>query len=142
MQDALERLPLAASYLRPVINATGIVLHTNLGRAALSAAAVATLSRAAGYVDVEFDLEGGRRAARGRVTLAALRGLLPEAGDLLGVNNGAAALLLAVTALGAGREMIISTTQIESALNAVIGMNEGPRCWPPRIDRHAEGVGD
>lgn len=112
VQDSLARLPAAATILRPVINATGVVLHTNLGRAPLSAAAVAALSRAAGYVDVEFDLQGGRRAARGRGTLAALRAQLPEAGGVMVVNNGAAALLLAVTALGTGREMIISRGEL------------------------------
>ena len=112
VQDALDRVPVAATSLRPVINATGVVLHTNLGRAALSAAAVTALSRAAGYVDVEFNLEDGRRAARGRGTLAALRARLPEAGDVLVVNNGAAALLLSVTALGAGREVIISRGEL------------------------------
>jgi L-seryl-tRNA(Ser) seleniumtransferase len=112
VQDALDHVPAAATILRPVINATGVVLHTNLGRAPLSAAAVAALSRAAGYVDVEFDLQGGRRAARGRGTLAALRAQLPEAGGVMVVNNGAAALLLAVTALGTGREIIISRGEL------------------------------
>ena len=57
----------------PVINATGVVLHTNLGRAPLSAAAQAAVAAAAGYVDVEFDLATGQRARRGRGLLAALR---------------------------------------------------------------------
>ena len=85
----------------PVINATGTVLHTNLGRAPLSDAAREALIAAAGYVDVEYDLADGRRAARGRGALAALRAALPDAGDVMVVNNGAAALLLAVTVLAA-----------------------------------------
>jgi len=95
----LQALPPRASSLRPVLNATGAVLHTNLGRAALSGAALDALVAAAGPVDIEFDLATGRRAARGRGTLAALRTALPDAGDVLVVGNGAAALLLAVTAL-------------------------------------------
>ncbi len=94
--------------MRPVINATGAVLHTNLGRAPLSARAVDAVVDAAGYTDVEYDLATGRRARRGRGALAALRAAVPDAGDVLVVNNGAAALLLAVTALAAGREVLWS----------------------------------
>ena len=101
-------LPESASSLHRVLNATGVVLHTNLGRAPLSNAAVAAMTAAAGYVDVEFDLVTCRRAARGRGTIAALLELVPTAQDALVVNNGAAALLLAVTALAAGREVIVS----------------------------------
>jgi L-seryl-tRNA(Ser) seleniumtransferase len=108
VDDVLTRLPDHASSMRPVLNATGVVLHTNLGRAALSDAARAALVAAAGYVDVEFDLADGARAGRGRGALRALRSALPEAGDVLVVNNGAAALLLAVTALAQGREVIWS----------------------------------
>ncbi|GAC1340372.1 MAG: L-seryl-tRNA(Sec) selenium transferase [Candidatus Dormibacteria bacterium] len=108
VSEVLAQLPAAATTLRPVLNATGIVLHTNLGRAALSEAAVAALSAAAGYVDVEFDLATGARARRGRGAMDALRAALPDAGDVLVVNNGAAALLLAVTTLAAGREVVWS----------------------------------
>jgi L-seryl-tRNA(Ser) seleniumtransferase len=93
---------------RAVLNATGVVLHTNLGRAPLGPAAVAALSDAAGYVDVEFDLATGQRARRGRGMLDALRRAVPDAGDVHVVNNGAAALVLATTALAAGREIVIS----------------------------------
>jgi L-seryl-tRNA(Ser) seleniumtransferase len=93
---------------RPVLNATGVVLHTNLGRAPLGPVAVAALGDAAGYVDVEFDLATGQRARRGRGMLDALRRAVPDAGDVHVVNNGAAALVLATTALAAGREIVVS----------------------------------
>jgi L-seryl-tRNA(Ser) seleniumtransferase len=103
--------PPAAS-LRRVINATGVVLHTNLGRAALSDEARAALQSAGGYVDVEYDLETGQRARRGRGALAALTRAVPAAGDALIVNNGAAALVLATTALAAGREVVVSRGEL------------------------------
>jgi L-seryl-tRNA(Ser) seleniumtransferase len=104
----LRALPAAATTLRRVVNATGVVLHTNLGRAPLSTAAVEALSIAAGYVDVEFDLGAGTRARRGRGTLAALRAAVPDAAAVHVVNNGAAALLLATMALADGREVVVS----------------------------------
>ena len=106
--EAAAALPAGATTLRPVLNATGVVLHTNLGRAPLSAAAVQALEVAAGCVDVEYDVADGSRARRGRGTLAALRTAVPDAEDVLVVNNGAAALVLATTALAAGREVVIS----------------------------------
>jgi len=106
--EAVAALPDSAASIRPVINATGVVLHTNLGRATLSEAAVQALVRAAGPTDVEFDLADGRRARRGRGALAALQAAVPAAGAVAVVNNGAAALVLATTALAAGREVIIS----------------------------------
>ena len=108
VQRVLDRLPARASTLAPVINATGVVLHTNLGRAALSAAAVEAVVAASGYVDVEFDLAEGVRASRGRGALDALAFAVPAAESVVVVNNGAAALLLAVTTLAAGREIVIS----------------------------------
>ncbi len=105
---AVAALPATAGGLRPVLNATGVVLHTNLGRAALSAAAREAILAAAGHTDVELDLVSGRRAGRGRTALAALRDAVPEAGDVHVVNNGAAALVLAATALAAGREIVVS----------------------------------
>jgi L-seryl-tRNA(Ser) seleniumtransferase len=110
--DAARRLPTAAGSLRRVLNATGVVLHTNLGRAPLGAAAVQAVVAAAGYTDVEYDLDEGRRARRGRQALAALRAAVPAAEDVLVVNNGAAALLLAATALAAGREMLVSRGEL------------------------------
>jgi L-seryl-tRNA(Ser) seleniumtransferase len=109
---AVASLPPAASSMRPVINATGVVLHTNLGRAPLSAAAVNALTSAAGYVDVEFDTETGRRARRGRGTLEALAAAVPDAQAVHVVNNGAAALVLAATALAAGRDIVVSRGEL------------------------------
>ena len=104
----LAALPARATTLTPVLNATGVVIHTNLGRAPLSAAAVEAMAAAAGPVDVELDLATGMRTARGRGTTAALLERLPEAEAALVVNNGAAALVLATTALAAGREVVVS----------------------------------
>lgn len=102
----LARLPTPP---RRVINATGVVLHTNLGRAPLAASAVDAMQHAAGYTDVEFDLATGQRATRGRGALAALQAAVPDAGGVLVVNNGAAALALATTALAQhAAEVIVS----------------------------------
>ena len=105
-------LPAAASTMRAVLNATGVVLHTNLGRAPLSPAAVQAVVTAAGYVDVEYDTGTGARARRGRGALDALRAAVPAAQDVHVVNNGAAALVLAATALAAGREIVISRAEL------------------------------
>ena len=112
IDDVLRGLPARATSLRPVINATGTVLHTNLGRAPLSPAARDALIAASGYVDVEYDLADGTRAARGRATLAALRAAMPAAGDVMVVNNGAAALLLVITVLASGREVVWSRGEL------------------------------
>jgi L-seryl-tRNA(Ser) seleniumtransferase len=98
---AVHRLPVAATSLRPVVNATGIVVHTNLGRAPLSEAAVEAVRTAAGATDVEMDLVSGRRGPRGAGALAALAAAVPDAGGVHVVNNGAAALALAAVALSA-----------------------------------------
>jgi L-seryl-tRNA(Ser) seleniumtransferase len=112
VEHVLDHLPARAISLTPVINATGTVLHTNLGRAPLSNAARDALAVAAGYVDVEYDLDDGRRASRGRGALVALRAALPDAGDVMVVNNGAAALLLAVTVLAPGLEVVWSRGEL------------------------------
>ncbi|HEX3390138.1 MAG TPA: L-seryl-tRNA(Sec) selenium transferase [Streptosporangiaceae bacterium] len=101
-------LPASATTLRPVINATGVLLHTNLGRAPLSEAARAALATSAGCTDVEYDLATGQRARRGRGALDALRAACPAAHDVHIVNNNAAALVLTATALASGREIIVS----------------------------------
>ncbi len=98
----------SATSLRPVLNATGVVVHTNLGRAPLSDAAVEALVAASGYVDVELDLASGVRSRRGAGARSALLAAVPDAEDALIVNNGAAALVLATTALAANREVIVS----------------------------------
>jgi L-seryl-tRNA(Ser) seleniumtransferase len=108
----LGRLPTGAASMRPVLNATGVVLHTNLGRAPLSAAAVEAVVAASGATDVELDLVTGRRARRGRSALDALREAVPDAEDVHVVNNGAAALLLAATALAQGREIVVSRGEL------------------------------
>jgi L-seryl-tRNA(Ser) seleniumtransferase len=105
---ALAALPVAATGMRRVINATGVVVHTNLGRAPLSDAAVAALGVAAGATDVELDLDTGRRGRRGRSALAALADAVPDAEAVHVVNNGAAALALVACALGQGREVVVS----------------------------------
>ena len=105
---AVAALPAGAATLTPVINATGVLLHTNLGRAPLSGAAADALLAAAGCTDVEFDLVSGTRGRRGRGTLTALAAAVPAAESVHVVNNNAAALVLAATALAAGREILIS----------------------------------
>jgi L-seryl-tRNA(Ser) seleniumtransferase len=109
---ALAALPPHASSLRPVLNATGVALHTNLGRAPLSAAAVEAIRAAAGTTDVELDLATGRRARRGRGALQALAHKVPAAEAVHVVNNGAAALVLAATALAQGREIVLSRGEL------------------------------
>ncbi len=98
--------------LRRVINATGIVLHTNLGRAPLAPEAVAHLvDVAGGYCNVEMDLGSGKRGGR----LAGVRGLLCRltgAEDALVVNNNAAAVLLCLSALAAGRGVLTSRGEL------------------------------
>ncbi|MET7315964.1 L-seryl-tRNA(Sec) selenium transferase [Streptomyces thermoviolaceus] len=109
---AVALLPRTAGGLRPVINATGVLLHTNLGRAPLSAAARLAVLDAAGPTDVELDLVTGVRARRGRSVLQALRERVPSADAAHVVNNGAAALVLAATALATGREIVVSRGEL------------------------------
>ena len=98
--------------LRPAINATGIVLHTNLGRAPLAAAALAAVEAVSrGYSNLEFDLEAGTRGIRTQgiePLLASLTGA--QAG--LAVNNAAAAVLLALSAIAGGGEVIVSRGEL------------------------------
>jgi L-seryl-tRNA(Ser) seleniumtransferase len=110
--EAVAGLPPLAATLTPVINATGVLLHTNLGRAPLSAAARAAVQAAAGTTDLEFDLGSGLRGRRGRGMLGALAAAVPEAEAVHVVNNNAAALVLAATALAAGREIIVSRGEL------------------------------
>jgi L-seryl-tRNA(Ser) seleniumtransferase len=108
----LARLPAVPATLRPVLNATGVLVHTNLGRAPLSVAARAAVLAAAGTTDVELDLATGRRGPRGAGALAALAAAVPDAGAVHVVNNGAAALVLAATALAAGREIVLARGEL------------------------------
>jgi L-seryl-tRNA(Ser) seleniumtransferase len=112
VDHVVAALPASASSLRSVINATGVVVHTNLGRAPLSSAAVDAVVTAAGHTDVELDLLTGRRGPRGRGALAALAAAVPDAGAVHVVNNGAAALALTACALGAGREVVVARGEL------------------------------
>ncbi len=105
---AVAALPPLAASLTRVLNATGVLLHTNLGRAPLSAAAADALTAAAGCTDLEFDLATGSRGRRGAAMLAALAAAVPQAEAVHVVNNNAAALVLAATALAAGSEIVLS----------------------------------
>jgi L-seryl-tRNA(Ser) seleniumtransferase len=104
----LERPP----SLRPVLNATGVIVHTNLGRAPLAAAAIERVAQvAAGASTLEYDLEAGRRGSRHDHLSGLLAGLTgAEAG--LAVNNNAAAVLLCLAALAGGGEVLISRGQL------------------------------
>ncbi len=108
----LEALPPTASSLRPVLNATGVLVHTNLGRAPLSPAAVEAITAAAGTTDVELDLTTGRRGPRGEAAIGALLDAVPAAEAAIVVNNCAAALALVATAFGQGRELVIARGEL------------------------------
>ncbi|HKW58208.1 MAG TPA: L-seryl-tRNA(Sec) selenium transferase [Candidatus Dormibacteraeota bacterium] len=97
--------------LRRVLNASGVILHTNLGRAPLSKAAMDALAVAAGYSNLELDLETGKRGERAAL-VAGLLSALFGAQAALAVNNNAAALLLALTALCKGKEVVVSRGQL------------------------------
>ena len=98
--------------LRPVINATGVVLHTNLGRAPLARPAIdAIVATAGGFTNLEYDLERGVRGSRASHCVQLLRELT-GADDALVVNNGAGALVLALHALASGREAIVSRGEL------------------------------
>jgi L-seryl-tRNA(Ser) seleniumtransferase len=98
--------------LRRTINASGIVIHTNLGRAPLAREAIAAMSEvAAGYSNLEFDLPSGTRASRTAGIEPLLRDLT-GAEAALAANNGAAAILLALAALADGGEVIVSRGEL------------------------------
>jgi L-seryl-tRNA(Ser) seleniumtransferase len=102
---------LVAPRLRRVINATGVILHTNLGRAPLSTAAIDALAVAAGYSNLELDLGTGKRGERAALVSDLLTSLFGCEAALV-VNNNAAAVLLALTALARGKEVIVSRGQL------------------------------
>jgi len=98
--------------LRRVINATGVVLHTNLGRAPLAAEARTAIDRVArGYANLEFDLDAGARGSR-YVHCAGLVAELTGAEDALVVNNNAAAVALALDTLARGRAVVVSRGEL------------------------------
>ncbi|MPZ96837.1 MAG: L-seryl-tRNA(Sec) selenium transferase [Propionibacteriales bacterium] len=109
---AVAALPATVSSMRKVVNATGILVHTNLGRAPLSRAAVDALVAAAGTTDVELDLATGQRGVRGRGAVDALAAAVPDVGGVHVVNNCAAALALIATALAQGRDILISRGEL------------------------------
>jgi L-seryl-tRNA(Ser) seleniumtransferase len=110
VRERLERRTGAG--LLPVLNATGVVLHTNLGRAPLADNAIqAMASVAGGYSNLEFDLPSGTRGSRSNHCRALLRATT-GAEDGLVVNNAAGALVLALNALAEGREVLISRGEL------------------------------
>ena len=109
---AEEAARLAQRHPRPVVNATGVVLHTNLGRAPLAPGAARAASEAAAhYSDLELDLASGRRGNRLEALSAKLR-LLSGAPGAYACNNNAAALLLVLDTLARGREVIVSRGEL------------------------------
>jgi L-seryl-tRNA(Ser) seleniumtransferase len=112
-EDVRERLTrqIRASLL-PVLNATGVVLHTNLGRAPLADAAIQAMTRiAGGYTNLEFDLPSGARGSRSDHCRALLQSIT-GAEDGLVVNNAAGALVLVLTAVAEGRDVLVSRGEL------------------------------
>ncbi|MEQ1824619.1 MAG: L-seryl-tRNA(Sec) selenium transferase [Pirellula sp.] len=97
--------------LRPVINATGIILHTNLGRAPLASKAIERMLSVAAYTNLELDIDSGKRSRRGE-NVTRLLAMATGAEDALVVNNCAAATILVLQSLAMGREVIISRGQL------------------------------
>ena len=107
-----ELRALRAPRLRRVLNATGVIVHTNLGRAPLAAEALERVVDAArGYSNLEYELEEGRRGSRQEHVAEALRRLTGAEAALV-VNNNAAAVLLALAALAEGREVVVSRGEL------------------------------
>src|SRR3990170_2647692 len=112
MPPAVAAASRAAGGLTQVINATGVVLHTGLGRARLPEGAARAAARAgAGYSDLEIDRDTGkrgRRTSRAELLLTAITG----AEDALVVNNGAAGVMLALACLARGRQVLVSRGEL------------------------------
>ena len=109
--DITEALDRRSGTLRTVLNAAGVVVHTNLGRAPLSAPAREAVSAAAGYCDLEYDLAQGRRGDRD-ARLAPLLAQACGAQAGIAVNNAAGALVLALAALAGGRGVLVSRGEL------------------------------
>lgn len=110
MEAAIKRL--ASPSLAPVINATGIVMHTNLGRSPLTRSAIENIARVAeGYSNLEYDLATGKRGKRYSHIVHLLR-TVTGAEDAIAVNNNAAAVLLCLAAMARGREVIVSRGEL------------------------------
>jgi L-seryl-tRNA(Ser) seleniumtransferase len=147
----MESLPTTATSLRPVLNATGVVVHTNLGRAPLSKAAVQALVLAAGNTDVELELDTGRRGRRGAGAVEALLAACPEAEAAHVVNNNAAALALLATA-HAGREVVVARGELveigdgfripELLTAAGLVLREVGTTNRVRLEDYADAIGD
>ena len=107
-----ELKSLTAPALRPIVNATGTITHTNLGRSLLSATASESLTQAAtNYVDIEYDLDTGARGHRDRITEPLLQRLTGGEASTI-VNNNAAAVLLALNTLARSKEVIVSRGEL------------------------------
>jgi L-seryl-tRNA(Ser) seleniumtransferase len=104
-------ITVAGSSLQPVINATGVILHTNLGRAPLARTAVERVAALGGYTNIEYDIESGTRGRRD-VHAESLLCRLTAAAAAVVVNNNAAATLLTLAAVAAGREVIVSRGEL------------------------------
>jgi len=100
-----------AAGIRRVINATGVVIHTNLGRAPLSRSAVGAVAAAAGYSSIEYDIQNGARGPRSPRVISLLTHLT-GAEDALIVNNCAAAAMLALSVFAQGREVVVSRGEL------------------------------
>ena len=108
----VARLDQVKPTLRPVVNASGVVIQTNLGRAPLSRAALAAMAEVGGgYSNLEYDLEAGGRGSRHEHVAELLRRLSGAEAGLV-VNNNAAALLLILATFAAGREVVVSRGEL------------------------------
>ena len=111
--DAAARVQrMQAARLRPLVNATGVILHTNLGRAPLGTDALAdTVAITRGYSNLEYDADAGERGSRNAHAASLLAEMCGAEAGLV-VNNGAAAVLLALAALARGREVVVSRGEL------------------------------